>query len=50
VSDNAHQKIVIALPAKPKGPELLEEKAREVWDYWCSLASRSLQAYLAQRA
>jgi hypothetical protein len=50
VGDRAHQKIVIALPAKPKGRELSEERAAAVWRYWFSLVSPAAQAYLAQRA
>ena len=39
VGDRAHQKIVIALPAKPTGGELSEEQAAAVWQYWFSLVS-----------
>ena len=38
VGDRAHQKIVIALPAKPTGGELSEEQSA-VWQYWFSLVS-----------
>ena len=39
VGDRAHQKIVIALPAKPTRGELSEEQAAAVWQYWFSLVS-----------
>jgi hypothetical protein len=39
VGDRAHQKIVIALPAKPTVGELSEEQAAAVWQYWFSLVS-----------
>ena len=39
VGYRAHQKIVIALPAKPTGGELSEEQAAAVWQYWFSLVS-----------
>jgi len=39
VGDRAHQKIVIALPAKPTSGELSEEQAAAVWQYWFSLVS-----------
>ena len=38
VGDRAHQKIVIALPARPTGGELPEEQSA-VWQYWFSLVS-----------
>ena len=39
VGDRAHQKIGIALPAKPTRGELSEEQAAAVWQYWFSLVS-----------
>jgi hypothetical protein len=49
VGDNAHQKIVMSLPSKPRGRELSEERAAAVWDYWFGLVSPGEQAYLACR-
>jgi hypothetical protein len=49
VGDHAHQKIIIALPAKPKGRELSEERAAAVWRYWFGFVSPGALAYLAAR-
>jgi hypothetical protein len=43
------RKIVIALPAKPMGPEPSEEQVTAIWQYWSSLVSPGAQAYLQER-